>query len=157
MKARTIFGTKNHSKSLFYFCKSLPSAGSRDTWTQTSKSKHRTSQDLVVFLTGVKNLNLTSFLIRTFLKYEIGRLPSDDVVGCQYAMTLSFFQDLPKPSSMYRLAMSRYKVTKNHFSMLIFCQTMYFFKRLCQRLISLESFPYLKKNINKISPPSCIQ
>ena len=86
---------------------------------------------LVVFLTGIKNLKLTSFLIRTFLKYEIGHLPSDDVVGCQYAMTLSFFQYLPKPSSMYRLAMSRYKVTKNHFSMLIFCQSMYFFKRLC--------------------------
>ena len=96
-----------------------------------SKIKPSHFTRLVVFLTGAKNIKLTSFPIGTFLKYGIGRLPSDDVVGCHYAMTLSFFQDLPKPSSMYRLAMFRYKVTKNHFSMLIFCQTMYFFKRLC--------------------------
>ena len=77
-----------------------------------SKIKPSHFTRLVVFLTGVKNLKLTSFPNRTFQKCEIGRLPSDDVVSCQYAMTLSFFQKLPKPSSICRLAMSRYKVTK---------------------------------------------
>ena len=50
----------------------------------------------VVFLTGEKNLKLSSFPIRIFLNLEKGGLSSNDVIRCRSVMTLSFFDHVPQ-------------------------------------------------------------
>ena len=61
-----------------------------------SKIKLLHLKRLVVFLTSEKNLELTSFPIRTSLDYGKGGLSLNDVISCRCAMTLSFFGHLPE-------------------------------------------------------------